>query len=459
MSSDDRDSVAQAQASWRTALAQLPADTDWVDAMVERQRELGLLYAGRPAMLVAEPAFITQDQMAEDRGAIAAVLASLKAAADAVIADQRLRDVYAAHWWASMPHADLLSVGAGYSQPFVFGRLDALRTAEGLRFLEFNGGLPGGVHPADLAPAILDETALAAGFAQAHPYQLAAPGPRVIAALVSTWHEFGGSGLPFVVVALPNELRDLAARAVDHLRGVAQSAGVEVVVTDPGELAFAGGRLRWQGRAVDVVVRAFFTPMFAYLGERLDGLLTALRAEAVCMVTSLQSGLYGLKSLFAVITDPRIELDVPAAPRELARQALPWTRLLAPGTTLDPEGREVEVRDYVLAQRAHLVVKPMEGYGGSGVELGWLHSAESWEAAVDRAMAGGHIVQQRVRAVTQEFARLAPGFPTDSFIADQNPLICSGELAGYFVRLAPAGSGLTNLTSGDGTVAGVFVLD
>lgn len=451
--------VQLAQRTWRESLNRLADGPGWVASIEAEQRSRDLLYGEEPAMRVAEPLFVTAAEMAADRAAIAAVLAGLKAAGDAVIGDEALRATYASSWWESMPHPDLLSADVGYSQPFVFGRLDALRTSAGLRFLEFNGGLPGGVLPTDIAASILAQTSIAAELSASQAFSIAEPGEKVISALVTTWHQFGGSGQPFVVVALPHELVALAARAVEHLRHIAEGRGIEMVVADPGELTFAGQRLRLNGRPVDVVVRAFFTPMFAYLGERLEGLLAAIRAEAVCMVTSLQSGLYGLKSLFAVVTDLRVPLDLPEDQRELANQALPWTRLLTGGLTIDADGREVELRDYVLARRSELVIKPMEGYGGTGVELGWLHTADSWQAVVDQAMGGGHIVQQRVETAEQEFARLEPGFPLGSFIADQNPLICDGELAGYFARLAPGGGGLTNLSAGDASVTGVFILD
>lgn len=119
----------------------------------------------------------------------------------------------------------------------------------------------------------------------------------------------------------------------------------------------------------------------------------------------------------------------------------------------------VELPEYLQAQREQTVVKPTTGYGGAGVELGWRHTDESWHEVIGRAMAGGHIAQARVSTADQEHTLLAPGFPVQAFTADHNPLVCNGELAGYFVRLAAAGGGLTNISSGDGTVAGVFVVD
>ena len=451
--------MTSALQQWRSALAALPDDAAWVQAVVDRQRADDFVLHGQPAMRVAEPVFVPRSEMAADEAAVGAVLASLKAAGSAVLHDPAMGERFAADWWASMPDQELFSLPAGYPQDFVLGRLDGVRTPEGLRFLEFNGGLPGGLFPGNEAAGYLAETDLGRQFSQHTPFELLRPAERAIDAVVSAWHGYGGSGDPYVVVALPEELQDLAGKQVRHLRGLADARGIEMAVVDPGALAFADGRLRLAGRAVDVLVRAFFTPMFAYLGPRLDGIIAALRAEAVCMVTSLQSGLYGLKSLFAMITDPAVALDVSDEVRDRAMAALPWTRMVQPGTATDDEGRTVELPEHLMARREQLVIKPTAGYGGAGVELGWQHSEESWRQVVAAAMGGGHIVQAKVPIADQEHAELAPGFPLRAYTADHNPLICDGKLAGYFVRLAAAGGGVTNLSGGSGTMTGVFIID
>ncbi|MEI2622432.1 MAG: hypothetical protein V9G09_17070 [Candidatus Nanopelagicales bacterium] len=217
--------------------------------------------------------------------------------------------------------------------------------------------------------------------------------------------------------------------------------------------------LRLDGREVDVLVRAFFTPMLAYLAERLDGIKAALRAGSLCMITSLQSGLFGLKSLFAMVTDPAVALGLSDEQLRLAREHLPWTRLVADGRSTDDQGEAVDLLGYLAARREQLVIKPTDGYGGAGVELGWLHTDDSWAKVIANAAAGGHVAQQRVPIVTEHFSLLREGFPLQGFTADHNPLLCSGKLSGYYVRLAPEGGGLTNVTGGGATVAPTFILE
>ncbi|MEZ5158379.1 MAG: hypothetical protein R2687_06065 [Candidatus Nanopelagicales bacterium] len=445
--------------AWRALQEMVPDSAAWVESVMAAQQDAGFVYHGKAMLEVAEPTFVTASQVAADQHAAEAVVASLVAAGRLLLDDRDLQNTYIPGWLDGVPDADLFSLPSGYAQPIVFGRLDGVRTPDGLHFLEFNGGLPGGILPADGSADLLADTDLARAFGQQHPFRTATVGEDVLDALIDTWHDFGGGGLPYTVVAMPRELTDIATPALTYLSGLAQERGLEIAIADPGDLVFRDDRLRLDGREVDVLVRAFFTPMLAYLGERLDGIKAALRAGSLCMITSLQSGLFGLKSLFAMVTDPAVALDLSDEQLGLAREHLPWTRLVADGRSTDDQGEAVNLLGYLAARRDQLVIKPTDGYGGAGVELGWLHTDDSWAKVIADAAAGGHVAQQRVPIVTEHFSLLREGFPLQGFTADHNPLLCSGKLSGYYVRLAPEGGGLTNVTGGGATVAPTFIVD
>ena len=448
----------EALAYWRALQADVADSAEWTRGVLDLEMQRGLQYQGKAAMLVAEPQLLTESELAEDQAVATAVVATLVAAGRQLLADPVLQNRYTPGWLDGVPDADLFSIPAGYPDPIVFGRLDGVRTPDGLRVLEFNGGLPGGILPADASATLMAGTDIADRFGQRHPFRITSAGDAVLDAMVKTWHDFGGTGLPYTVVAMPSELKEIATPAITYLTGLAHARGIEIEVADPGDLVFSDGRLRNGGRPVDVMVRAFFTPMLSYLGERLDGIKAALRAGSLCMITSLQSGLFGLKSLFAMATDPALDLDVPAEQLALAQAHLPWTRIVADGPSTDPGGSTIDLLSHIAADRENLVIKPTEGYGGAGVELGWTQTAESWAAVIERAAAGGHVVQQRVPIITEEYTVLEEGFPIRRFNGDHNPLLCGGTVAGYYVRLAPETSGITNVTGGGASVAPTFIL-
>lgn len=450
--------MAEPLAYWRQLQAGIADSAAWTNKLLDEQRELGWVYHDKPAMIVAEPAMLTETDFTADQAVSSAVLATLAACGQQVLADRALQDRYIPGWLDTVPDADLFSIPAGYPDPIVFGRLDGVRTADGLQVLEFNGGLPGGVFDSDVSAALMSQTDIASAFASQFPFRTTTAGQAVLDVMVKTWHEFGGSGLPFTVVALPRELTAVASRAITYLCDLAAARGIEIHVADPGDVGYSQGRARLDGQPVDVLVRAFFTPMLEYLGDRLDGIKAALRAGSLCMITSLQSGLFGVKSLFAMATDPAVDIDVTPEQLSLARAHLPWTRLVAPGRSTDPGGSAIDLLDYLASNREHSVIKPTDGYGGSGVELGWTHTPESWAAVIDRAAAGGHVAQQRVPIATEEYSVLEEGFPLRSFNGDVDPLMCGTTMAGYAMRLAPEGSWITNV-SGGASGAPVFILE
>jgi uncharacterized circularly permuted ATP-grasp superfamily protein len=130
---------------------------------------------------------------------------------------------------------------------------------------------------------------------------------------------------------------------------------------------------------------------------------------------------------------------------------------VAEGVTSAPDGGRVDVLRYAAAHKDTLVLKPADGYGGAGVTLGWETSDDDWSAALSATEGGSWIVQERMHLTTDEFPELAPGFPRHTYVEDHNPIVANGRIVGYFVRLAATG-GITNLTSGDGSIVPTFVL-
>ena len=457
MSAPSSSAITAATRAWRHALGLVPDQAAFLAGVEQSQRDADLLHQGKPVLTVAEPVFLTESQKAGDQACVGAVLAALVAAGEQVLADPALRSRFTPELTPDSPTLELMGLPSGYPAPIVFGRLDGMRVGDDLTFLEFNGGLPGGVTPADVSSRLMSSWPVARTFAAEFDFSTMIAAPALMSTLVDTWRSFGGSGQPFIVLALPDELTEIAAATVNYLATAAAAAELDIAVADPGKLSHVDSRLRLAGRPVDVLVRGFFTTMVDYLGSRLDAIISAVRAGDLCMVTSMRSGLYGYKTLFAAITDPDFDLDLPTEVLATARRHLPWTRLVEPGTTTTPYGDTTDLGAYVAEHRQHLVLKPGSGFGGTDVELGWQHTDQSWAAALSRALAtGGFVVQQAIESPRHDFTTLAPGLPIVDFATDHNPIITGSQIAGYYVRVTP-GRGVTNVTAGAG-IAPTFVI-
>ena len=450
--------LALARQDWQHLLAGIADVPGFLAASRDRQLAAELTISGEPAMVVAAPELLTAGQLGADQQVVSAVAECLIAAGQLALADAGLRQRYLADWALDPAVADLMSLDSGYPEEMVVGRFDGARTPEGLSILEYNGGLPGGLMPTESAIAELRAWPFFDAWAIEHGASAFNSTAITLRGLVRTWHEFGGSGTPWVVLVSPRELHSYVVRGAAHVSRIAAREGIEFSVAEPSELTYSAAGLTIDGRPVEVVLRGFFTPMISALGDRLDALKAGLRAGQVCMVSSLRAGLYGHKALFALVTDPHIELPVDPGVLSIARAHMPWTRMMAAGKATTAAGDLEDLSEYALADQAHLVLKPAAGFGGAGVVLGWEISQAGWASAVAKALAaGGHVLQRRLHLPEVVFPTLAPGFPDRSFIADSNPFIVNRKISGYFLRLSGSG-GITNTAGGAGSVAATFVL-
>ena len=447
---------SRARASWDAALRE--SEPGFVDDTRRALREAGMVFHDEDAVRVARPMLLSRSHRDDDQESVAAVTAALAAAADAVLADRALGRAYVGDLLDGGPLEALIRLDPGYSTPVVFGRFDGARAGGRLRVIEFNGGLPGGVYPSDTTSRLMAAWPAADALRRELSVEVPHVAPALLGAVVSAWREFGGSGLPSTAVAMPSDLAGTFAGGLQHVVAGAAAYGVDIAVADPGEFRYDGGRLRLGSRPVDVLVRAFVTSTVPALGERVDAITAAVAAGDLCLITSFRSGLLGHKALFALATDPAHDLGLAPAVRDRAAACLPWTRVVAPGATTDRTGQVQDLPVLAAREQQELVLKPAFGYGGVGVTLGWECSPQQWESALGAALdAGGWILQERVTLDEEQYPELADGFPMRSYVGDVNPFVAFGSVAGYFVRLAATG-GITNLTSGDGSVTGTLIL-
>ena len=452
--------VEIAKQTWAGALAGIPDQRQWIAEQLQVARQTpGLSMDGRELLRVAQPRFMDPGAWAADQAVVAAVTSALDAAAEWVLQPSSSRHHYLGPWADDERILDLFSLPTGYTQRVAFGRFDGVRTHDGLRILEFNGGLPGGTASAAASALLMSTWPSFAAVDEVLDIEVPDVRGALVDALTAVWHSFGGTGVPRSAFVVPREFQPHVAGQMQVMLATMQSRGIDATTCDPGELVRKGGRVYGPDGIIDVAVRVFFTSMLPALGSRIDTMVEAVRAGELCMVTSFRAGLLGHKSLFAVITDPDIDLAMPADSLDLARAHLPWTRIATDGPTMAPGGESIDLRRYALDHADKLVLKPADGTGGAGVMLGWEHDAAAWREALEGAWASPEtwILQERLPLAIEEFPLLDEGFPVRHFQTDHNPLVFNDQIGGYFVRLSETG-GITNMSTGDGTVAPVYAI-
>ncbi|MEM9513729.1 MAG: hypothetical protein AAGA42_02640 [Actinomycetota bacterium] len=443
------DAIAEAAARrWDELLAIHPETRR---ALADGQQQAGLTAHGHALCSVARPAFISSAEFERQRSAVADVVGALRRARDVVVAHPERETLLGqfASWIDELTALEVPDVDHGDAI-----RLDGFGVHH-LHFVEANADLPGGAGHADALAELFETTPVWPTFAEEFQPHIVRMLPPMIATLVSSWQRWGrgdGDGPQLAIVSWSgrNEVTDAT---VDSTLRAALSSGIDAWHAEPAELEWRADRLYADGRPCDLVFRAMLTPWVLDGLDELAPLIAALRDDAVCMVNSFRAELMGNKALFALLTDPSIDLGLTAVQRRAVDEHVPWGRILRDHRTTDPDGGEIDLTSWVETQRAQLVIKPTHEAAGRGVVLGWEVDAAAWREAIEGGLDGDHIVQARVEMPVERFPLIVGG--EADLVTDTDPFVFDGQLATFFSRLS--GAGITNVSSGASLVPTVIV--
>jgi len=383
---------------------------------------------------------MTPGRYEEERLAVTLVGSALSKVSAGIAQDHSLLDKLD----VSEAERDLLTIDPGFSDLDVTNRYDGF-VGKRLGFIELQGGAPGGLgmvgasRHAFMDSAVFEE--VAADF-DLQPFFVL---DRLREALLEAWRDWGGEGEPTIAIVdwedapLMSEFEVIRDSLVEH--------GLRALILDPRELRFEGGRLRVGDETIDLVYRRLTMMDTIERPDDAKALVDAARAVAVCVVNPFANDVMGHKSVFALLTDPSLDLGLTSAERNAVRNHVPWTRRLADDggeseTTVSPA--------YVIEHRASLVVKPVFDYEGHGVHLGWESDEHEWERIVADALQHEYIVQKRIWAHREHFPRNEPGFPLERYYVDTDPYVFRRRVGGVLVRLSR--DGITNISAGGSLV-------
>lgn len=421
------------------------------EALLRAHHGHGLMIGGRPLCSVLRPRFITASRL-DELSRISAILARvLERAGHLLLRSDHLLDLVG----ASEMERLIWEIDPGYDGFTVTSRLDAFMPGSAARFVEYNAESPAGIGYCDrLAQLFTELPAMApwtGGLRSGEP-----EGQRqLLDTLLWAYREWGGTGVPTIAVIDWDDVltrRDFELCA-EHFR----ANGHSVVITDPRRLEYRSGRLCDGNTTVDLVYRRVLLHELLDRTAEVRPLLDAYRDGVVCMVNSPRSKLLHKKSVFALLSENRIGLDLDDEEQKVLDDTVPWTRFLTSGET-EYGGERVDLERLLVGRQDGFAIKPVDDYGGRGVVLGWDTSPDHWQQALDRALVGGYIVQERVPVPTSEYPVWQDGrLQIVSMLLDTDPLLFRGRLGSILTRLSS--SALLNVTAGTGSTTPTFTLE
>jgi uncharacterized circularly permuted ATP-grasp superfamily protein len=349
---------------------------------------------------------------------------------------------------------ELVAVDPGYENVSVTSRLDSFLTDETYQFVELNAECPAGIAYQDVAAEIFCELPLMREFTQQHKVTPMYCRRNMLDALLAIYERVRGRGeKPQIGIVdykgLPTQ------REFELFKEFFESHGYSATVADPRDLEMREGKLQHGEFRIDLVYRRVLTTELLEKIDECQAFVEAYKTGAAVFVNSFRTKYVHKKMLFGVLTDKRHQHYFSDTEQEAIRRSVPWTRRIEQAlTTYNDE--EIDLLEFVRSNRDRLVLKPNDDYGGHGIFIGWESDARAWDEAIEKALAGEYIAQERVTTSREVFPFVdETGVHMIDQLLDLDPLLFFGRVAGAFTRLSS--SSLANVTSGAGMVPTMIV--
>lgn len=454
--------IHQAIERYHALLNDHPMDAEAFSGFLDRLRRAKITYGDRVSVEYLRAQFLSPEQEQLIRGACRTLWQALDRLAEAFPGTPRLLEDLA----LTEGEQQLIAIDPGYPGLSTMARFDSFfqvgEAGEELHFVELNAECPAGpAYTEVMAETFRDGLPAMQAFAREYELRGFATRDRLVRVLLDTWASWchgsparlnaGGEDphrIPNVAIVDWKEVSTYAE--FELCKAYFESRGIPTVIADPRELVYRDGRLCSGDFAIDLVYRRVLTNEFLSRFDQVQPMFEAYRDGAVCVVNNFRSKLLHKKMIFGLLTDGQNQHFFNEEQRAAIARHIPWTRRVRPGRT-DKDGTEIDLVPYIRANRDRLVLKPNDEYGGSGIYIGWtVEDDAAWEAAIEQALAGVYVVQEKVPVSTAPFPTYRDGMTFDRMTVDLDPFVWQGDVEGYLTRLS--GGALCNVTAGGGIV-------
>ena len=428
--------------------------------LTDEQRARNLFFGERPLMSVLRPRFLTADQYALIQRACGLVAGAAQRLAPALLEDATLQADLA----LTPGEERLIAMHPGYAEPSAHSRMDTFLTVDGssLQFVEYNAESPAAIAYEDVLSDVVAQLPAMQRFAERYALRPLPARQQLLETLLASWREFGGTASPTIAIldwkGLPTHSEFLL------FQHYFREHNLEAIICSPDELSYADGRLYALADGVrtriDVVYKRVLTSEFLIrYGDDVfvHPLVLAYAAGSICMVNSFRAKLLHKKSIFALLTDDRLQDRFSAEERDAIGRYVPWTRLLHAGESTYA-GERINLIDFTRKNQERLLLKPNDEYGGKGIIIGWESSVDEWDRGVQEALQSPFVVQERVEIAYEDYPSIVDGrLQIGRRLVDSDPFLFGTDVAGCLTRLAT--ETLLNVTAGGGSTVPTFVID
>ena len=182
---------------------------------------------------------------------------------------------------------------------------------------------------------------------------------------------------------------------------------MKTYMVDPRELYLKGDEIYYKNHEIDIIYRDFeLVELFKMgKGRHANAIKTAFRKNQV--ISSI-AGEIDHKSCWEILRDKRFaKIFKPLRDAGILKH-IPWTKIIRDIRTDSPDGKNVELLNYIRKNKENLILKPNRGYGGYGIVIGKDTTQQHWDEMIDRGCVeyGKWIAQEYRKVSTKTFPAL-----------------------------------------------------
>lgn len=420
--------------------------------LVSRLEQARFVFGGRVLSPYLRPHFVTSDEWRRIVSACESLWGAVERVGWTAAEDPQMSEQLG----LTEKERELAAIDPGYDDVSVTARLDSFLTGDNYKFVELNAECPAGIAYGDVAAQVFLDLPLMQEFTRKHRVSPLYCRLNLLDSLLSVFFRVRGTTeAPNIGIIDYDGLP--TGREFELLKEYFESRGLAATIADPRELEMRGGKLFHNDFRIDLVYRRVLVRELLEKIDECGAFVEAYRSRAAVFVNSFRTKYVHKKMLFGVLTDERYRRYFTTAQVEAIKRHVPWTRRIEE-TRTEYNGSVVDLIEFMRISRERLVLKPNDDYGGQGVCFGWETDSRRWDQAIEAALRGDFMVQERVPTSREVFPTLeetGDGIAMVEHLCDLDPLLFFGRVAGAFTRLSS--SALANVTSGAGMVPTMIV--
>jgi hypothetical protein len=278
----------------------------------------------------------------------------------------------------------------------------------------------------------------------------------VLHVLLQAYKEWGGQERPNIAIL---DWREVPTYSEFELFiRFFKGQGFECRIVDPRDVEYKNGRLFAGDFHINLIYKRVLITELIERGGIDHPVVQAVRDANVCMVNPFRCKILYKKTSLAVLSDEQNAHMFSKTELKSIQAHIPWTRTVEERQTTYNE-LPIDLVPFILKYQERFVIKPNDDYGGRGIVLGWQTNTSGWEQAVEEALKGPHVVQQRVPIPEEPYPSIVDGrLQIFDRMLDTAPFIFYGNYVdGCLTRLST--DPLLNVSAGGGSSVPTFIVE